>query len=243
MCTSLPDPCLRMTGSTARVTLISPKTLRSNSDRASVSLISSSAPSSPRPALLTRTSMPPNRPTAASMACGMLSLSVTSSATANTLSEFFRSSGTRSGFRTPTTTLLPSASAARAISAPIPRDEPVTNQVAMIRPHFSDSRSHVHRGFPPTHSILRGIARGRKAGSFLGEISPGCGGPRSASSARTSQGSGEGRLGAHPAEGLAWGPRAEPESVSLRGAHRLYRVGIPGRSAPPFGPPQGVEPL
>lgn len=145
MCTSLPDPCLRMTGSTARVTLIRPKTLRSNSDRASASVISSNAPSKPRPALLTRTSMPPNRSTAASTACGMLSLSVTSRATAKTLSELLRSAGTRSGFRTATATLLPPASAARAISAPIPREAPVTNHVAMGNTSFVASPS---RGFP-----------------------------------------------------------------------------------------------
>jgi hypothetical protein len=39
--------------------------------------------------------------------------------------------GTRSGFRTASTELLPSVRAARAISAPIPREAPVTNHAAM----------------------------------------------------------------------------------------------------------------
>ena len=57
--------CARSTGSAARVTLSTPNTLVSNSARAWASEISSIAPRSPYPALLTSTSIRPNRSTAA----------------------------------------------------------------------------------------------------------------------------------------------------------------------------------
>ncbi len=54
-----PRPAARIAGSAARVTRMAPKTLVSNTLRASPSVTSSTAPEMPSPALLTRTSMPP----------------------------------------------------------------------------------------------------------------------------------------------------------------------------------------
>jgi hypothetical protein len=56
----VPRRCVRITGSTVRVTLSSPNTLTSDSARAASSLTSSTAPSNPRPALFNSTSMRPN---------------------------------------------------------------------------------------------------------------------------------------------------------------------------------------
>src|SRR3954463_730522 len=56
-----PPPCSRMCGSTARVIRIDPKTLVSKSARACSIELSSAAPAMPTPALLTRTSIRPDR--------------------------------------------------------------------------------------------------------------------------------------------------------------------------------------
>src|SRR3954470_4027396 len=56
-----PPPCSRMCGSTARVMRIEPNTLVSNSARACSIELSSAAPAIPTPALLTSTSIRPDR--------------------------------------------------------------------------------------------------------------------------------------------------------------------------------------
>jgi hypothetical protein len=61
-------PWARRVGNTARVTFNSPKTLVSNSVRASASEMSSTAPNNPYPALLTSTSIRPKRSSAAATA-------------------------------------------------------------------------------------------------------------------------------------------------------------------------------
>ena len=66
--TTRPDRAARMYGRTARVTASRPNTLTSKSARASASEVSSTVPTRPRPALLTRTSIRPNRSIAASTA-------------------------------------------------------------------------------------------------------------------------------------------------------------------------------
>ncbi|EXF43055.1 hypothetical protein BAY1663_04529 [Pseudomonas sp. BAY1663] len=55
-----PERWRRMCGSTARVTLSTPNTLVANSRSVSLALVSSTAPSTPKPALLISTSMRPN---------------------------------------------------------------------------------------------------------------------------------------------------------------------------------------
>jgi hypothetical protein len=74
-----PLPCSRMCGSTARVIRIAPKTLVSNSARACSIELSSAAPATPTPALLTRTSIRPDRASTSRTTPATDSSSVTSS--------------------------------------------------------------------------------------------------------------------------------------------------------------------
>ena len=74
-----PLPCSRMCGSTARVMRIEPKRLVSNRARACSIELSSAAPETPTPALLTRTSMRPDRWSTSRTAPATDSSSVTSS--------------------------------------------------------------------------------------------------------------------------------------------------------------------
>ena len=83
-----PLPCSRMCGSTARVIRIAPKTLVSNSARACSIELSSAAPATPTPALLTRTSIRPDRSSTSRTTPATDSSSVTSSGRNTTPSRF-----------------------------------------------------------------------------------------------------------------------------------------------------------
>src|SRR5262249_1279992 len=120
-----------MTGSTARVTARSPNTLASNTARTSAPEASSTAPRSPRRALLTRTSMRPKRSTARAAAARACASSVTSSATTRSdVASPARFRSTSLGLRAVATTASPRSNACRAISSPNPRDAPVTNHTS-----------------------------------------------------------------------------------------------------------------
>ena len=84
--TTRPERCWRITGSTARVTFSGPNRVVSTCVRKSSGLITSKNPASKLPALLTRTSIRPNRSTAARAASWASSELVTSSFTARRLS-------------------------------------------------------------------------------------------------------------------------------------------------------------
>ena len=93
-----------MTGSTARVTLSGPNRFVSTWARKSSGVISSKNPAKKLPALLTSTSMRPNRSTAACTAACALAGSVTSSCTVSRSSAAPTACATFSGLRPVATT-------------------------------------------------------------------------------------------------------------------------------------------
>src|SRR5215207_2918669 len=127
--TTCPERCVRMTGRTARVTFMGPMRLTVSWRSICSGVSSSKKPASKLAALLTSTSMPPKRSTAASTAAPASCWLVTSSLTTSRSSESPSASATASGLRPVATTLWPAASAALAKSTPMPRPAPVMNQV------------------------------------------------------------------------------------------------------------------
>jgi hypothetical protein len=100
-----PDCCLRITGSTARLTVIGPKRLVSICERTCSVVSSSKKPARKLPALLTSTSKRPKRSTAADTASSALWGSVTSRAVTSRLSCAPTAEATVSGLRPVATTL------------------------------------------------------------------------------------------------------------------------------------------
>src|SRR5271155_2243904 len=118
-----PLRCARRYGSTSRVTRTSPKKLVSKSCWAWAVELSSAAPRTPNPALLTRTSMRPARWTTVATAAATDSSSVTSSWINSTpaIGSVFR------GLRLVPKTSKPFAANALATAGPIPQEAPGTN--------------------------------------------------------------------------------------------------------------------
>ena len=135
-----PERWRRIAGSTARVTVSSPSTLTAKTARTSSADASSTAPSSPRPALLTSTSRRPKRASAAATAASAWRSSATSSATGSRRSCVPSARVTACGSRAAATTRSPRASAARAISSPNPREAPVMNHVSCCAVPMMTSR-------------------------------------------------------------------------------------------------------
>src|SRR5215213_9663543 len=132
-----PLPCSRMWGSTARVIRIEPKTFVSNSPRACSIELSSAAPAMPRPALLTSTSMRPDRSSSSRTTPATDPSSVTSSGRNTTPPRF----SPAAAFRLVPYTVNPAPTSARAAASPIPADAPVTSATgrvsrAMTSPSF-----------------------------------------------------------------------------------------------------------
>src|SRR5215207_6964628 len=127
--TTCPERCLRMTGRTARVTFMGPMRLTVSWRSICSGVSSSKKPASKLAALLTNTSMPPKRSTAALTAASASCPLVTSSLTTSRSSESPSASATASGLRPVATTVWPAAKAALAKSTPMPRLAPVMNQV------------------------------------------------------------------------------------------------------------------
>src|SRR3954452_20566351 len=127
-----PPPCLRMCGRTARVSAAGAKKCRSNSARSSSSVVSSTAPTWVRPALLTSTSMRPNSSSAFATAASRCVASVTSSGTAKTRSPGPRSAS-ESVLRAAATTESPRSRTASAMARPKPLEAPVMNQMRTER--------------------------------------------------------------------------------------------------------------
>src|SRR3954471_7691904 len=121
-----------MTGSTARVTVIGPKRVVSICERTCSVVSSSKKPATKLPALLSNTSMRPNRSTAPAAAASALWASVTSRAVTSRFSCSPTAERTVSGVRPVATTLWPAAKAARANSTPMPRPAPVMSQVFVM---------------------------------------------------------------------------------------------------------------
>ena len=126
-------PCWRrITGSTARVTVIGPNRLVSICERTCSVVSSSKKPARKLPALLSSTSMRPKRSTATATASSALWGSVTSRTVTSRFSCSPRAERTASGLRPVATTLWPAAKAARANSTPMPRPAPVMSQVFVM---------------------------------------------------------------------------------------------------------------
>src|SRR4051812_25689433 len=127
-----PERRLRITGSTARVTVIGPKRLVSICERTCSVVSSSKKPATKLPALLSSTSMRANRSIAAAAASSALWGSVTSRAVTSRFSCSPSAERTVSGSRPVATTLWPAARIARANSTPMPRPAPVMSQVFVM---------------------------------------------------------------------------------------------------------------
>src|SRR4051794_34652678 len=130
-----PSPCSRMWGSTARVIRIEPKRLVSNKARACSIELSSAAPETPTPALLTRTSMRPDRWSTSRTAPATESSSVTSSGR-NTTPPCFSPGA---ALRLVPYTVNPAPTSALAAASPIPADAPVTTATRPVPIAMSDS--------------------------------------------------------------------------------------------------------
>src|SRR5918996_2442417 len=114
-------------GISARVRAAGPKKWRSNRARSSSSVVSSTAPTWVRPALLTRTSMRPKRSIAIATAASRWAASVTSRAA--TAAPAVTRSFNPSVLRAVASTASPRANAASAIACPKPLEDPVISQV------------------------------------------------------------------------------------------------------------------
>src|SRR5215217_9190670 len=115
--------CARMWGRTALVMRMRPKTLTSKTIRSWATELSSLAPDEPMPALLTRTSMRPDRSSTSRTAPATDASSVTSSGRNTTPSR----SCPIAALRLVPYTVNPAPSSARAAASPIPPDAPVTS--------------------------------------------------------------------------------------------------------------------
>src|SRR3954470_13528775 len=137
-----PPPCSRICGSTARVIRIEPKTLVSNSARACSIELSSAAPAMPTPALLTSTSIRPDRSSTSRTTPATDRSSVTSSGRNTTPSRF----SPAAALRLVPYTVNPAPTSACAAASPMPADAPVTSatgcvSTAMMSPSFDCLRS------------------------------------------------------------------------------------------------------
>src|SRR5215203_194852 len=124
-----PLPCSRICGSTARVIRIAPKTLVSNTARVCSIELSSAAPATPTPALLTKTSMRPDRSSTPRTTPPTDSSSVTSSGSNTTPSRV----SSAVALRLVPYTVNPAPTSARAAASPIPTDAPVTSATRRMR--------------------------------------------------------------------------------------------------------------
>src|SRR5215218_10290858 len=118
----------RMWGRTALVMRMRPKTLTSKTIRSWATELSSLAPDEPMPALLTRTSMRPDRSSTSRTAPATDTSSVTSSGRNTTPPRVFPAAA----LRLVPYTVNPAPSSARAAASPIPADPPVTSDTRPV---------------------------------------------------------------------------------------------------------------
>src|SRR6266568_3074902 len=117
-----PLPRARMCGRTALVMRMTPKTLTSKTRWSWATELSSAAPAEPTPALLTRTSILPNR----SITCPTTAWTDAPLATSRSRNPTPSAGVTFAAFRLVPTTSKPASASARAAALPIPEDAPVT---------------------------------------------------------------------------------------------------------------------
>src|SRR3954453_4434017 len=163
-----PERCLRMAGSTARVTVIGPKRLVSIWERICSVVSSSKKPARKLAALLSRTSMRPKRSSAAAAAASAWCGSVTSRAVTSRFSCSPTAARTVSGLRPVATTLWPAAKAARANSTPMPRPAPVMSQVFVMSSKLDPRRPIKGCCEPPSAPTEHRLCR--RARASLGHV-------------------------------------------------------------------------
>src|SRR4051794_38360251 len=220
-----PERWARMTGRTARVTFIGPMRLVGSCRSICSGVSSSEKPAEKLAALLTSTSMPPKRSTAASIAARASSRRFTSSLTTSKWGESPSAWATVSGLRPVATTLWPAASAALAMSTPMPRPAPVMSQVFVLVVVASTSC--------PSRVLLRV----RRAGTELTHAPHGKGGQRD--EAERDHGDAEGgragfperRVEGVPADRGAGGDAAVEGRDGERRCERRGRAGEPDRQS------------
>lgn len=117
-----PRPWARMCGRTSRTMRMTPKTLMSKTAWACATVLSSAAPIEPMPALLTRTSIRPNR----SIICWTAAVAEVSLATSRSRKVTPSNRTTREASRLVPTTSKPALTRASTASFPMPEDAPVT---------------------------------------------------------------------------------------------------------------------
>src|SRR3954452_4193733 len=154
MLMSLPRPRPRMCGRTALVMRMRPKTFTSNTRCAWATETSSAAPSMPSPALLTRTSIRPNR----SITCWTTLLTDSSLVTSRARNVTPPPGVLPDTFRLVPTTSNPASARASAVALPRPEDAPVTSATGRFDV-ITDSlgfelRSYVLRSYD--HTVLVG---------------------------------------------------------------------------------------
>src|SRR5512133_2147076 len=135
-----PLSCARMWGRTALVMRMRPKTLTSKTIRSWATELSSLAPDEPMPALLTRTSMRPDRSSTSRTARATDTSSVTSSGRNTTPPRV----SPAAALRLVPYTVNPAPSSARAAASPIPADAPVTSATRPVPIDISHSFSSSH---------------------------------------------------------------------------------------------------
>jgi hypothetical protein len=128
--TIVPEPRSRIWDTTARVTPITPKVFVSKTCRITSSGVASSAEKRPIPALLTRTSICPNRAIPSATALATLVGSVTSSAV--TSSRSLASNSVGLGDRMVAITFQPRARNIAALALPKPEEHPVIRTVEVM---------------------------------------------------------------------------------------------------------------
>src|SRR5918994_3945835 len=144
-------PERRRWGKAARVVRTRRRRLTPRTRRHSSMGVSSTVPWAPMPALLTRTSSPPQRSATAAMAAPTEVWSVTSATKGSGLSAPSTGSAAADGSRSRAATLAPRAASSRTVASPIPEPPPVT---AATRP--SNSRGTAR---PPRQDQDRGKDR------------------------------------------------------------------------------------
>src|SRR3954454_12683648 len=120
--------CARMWGRTALVMRMRPKTLTSKTIWSWATELSSLAPDEPMPALLTRTSMRPNR----SITCPTAVATESSLVTSRSTSVTPRPGVAREASRLGATTSNPASTSATAVALPMPDDAPVTRATGCV---------------------------------------------------------------------------------------------------------------
>ena len=123
-----PAPWARMCGNTAFVIRMRPKTLTSKTLLSWAMELSSAAPALPRPALLTRTSMRPNR----SITCWTTVLTESSLVTSRSRNVTPSRGFSREVLRLVPITWNPAPTRASEAAFPIPEDAPVTSATGRV---------------------------------------------------------------------------------------------------------------